>query len=110
MYQFIRNLAGPAVGAIIILGTPASSPAQSPSVRKDRATAELLDVLARNRSVRWSSSAPSIHCAPAPLTEQPGIAAAGSRPPVLPLETAFLDAASVKRMMVARIAGATAHQ
>jgi hypothetical protein len=33
------------------------------------------------------------------------MAAERSRPVVLPLETAFLDAASVKRMMVARIAG-----
>jgi hypothetical protein len=33
-----------------------------------------------------------------------------SRPAVLPLETAFLDAARVKRMLVARIAGSAAHQ
>jgi hypothetical protein len=105
MHRFIRNLTGPAVGAVIILGSPASSPAQSPSSRQESTTAALLDVLARERAARWSSSAPSVHCAPAPLTEQPGMAAERSRPVVLPLETAFLDAASVKRMMVARIAG-----
>jgi hypothetical protein len=110
MYRFIRNLTAPTVGAITIaLGTPASSNAQSPGSRQESATAALLDVLARDRAARWSSSAPSIHCAPAPLTEQPGVAAERSRPAVLPLETAFLDAASVKRMMVARIAGTAAH-
>ena len=110
MYRFIRNLMAPTVGAIVILGAPASGEAQSPSARQESATAALLDVLARDRAQRWSSSAPAIHCAPAPLTEQPGIAAERSRPSVLPLETSFLDAASVKRMMVARIAGSAAHQ
>jgi hypothetical protein len=37
------------------------------------------------------------------------VAAERSRPAVLPLETAFLDAATVKRMMVARIAGTASH-
>jgi hypothetical protein len=109
MYRFIRNLTAPTVGAIITLGAPASGHAQSPSSQQESATAALLDVLARDRAARWSSSAPLIHCAPAPLTEQPGVAAESSRPAVLPLETAFLDAASVKRMMVARIAGPVAH-
>jgi hypothetical protein len=109
MYRFIRNLTAPTVGAIITLGAPASGHAQLPSSQQESATAALLDVLARDRAARWSSSAPLIHCAPAPLTEQPGVAAESSRPAVLPLETAFLDAASVKRMMVARIAGPVAH-
>jgi hypothetical protein len=98
------------IGAILILGAAASSQAQSPSSPQDSATAALLDVLARDRAARWSSSAPAIRCAPAPLTEQPGIAAEHSRPVVLPLETAFLDAASVKRMLVARIADSAAQQ
>lgn len=108
MHRFIRNLTGVAVGAAAVLGVPAISQAQSPISRDP--TAALLDVLARDRVARWSSSAPSIHCAPAPLTEQPGAAAERSRPAVLPLETAFIDAARVKRMMVARSTGPAAHQ
>jgi hypothetical protein len=110
MYRFIRDLTAPTVGAIILLGAPTSSQAQSPTPRLESATAALLDALARERAARWSSSAPAIQCAPAPLTEQPGIVAERSRPAVLPLETAFLDAARVKRMLVARIAGSAAHQ
>jgi hypothetical protein len=110
MYRFIRKLMAPTVGAIITLGAPASSHAQAPNSPHESATAALLGVLARDRAARWSSSAPSIHCAPAPLTEQPGVAAERSRPTVLPLETAFLDAASVKRMMVARNGSAAAQQ
>jgi hypothetical protein len=110
MYRFIRDLTAPTVGAIIVLGAPTSSPAQSPSPRQESATAALLDVLARERAAGWSSSVPEIHCAPAPLTEQPGAAAERSRPAVLPLETAFLDAETIKRMIVARIAGSAAHQ
>jgi hypothetical protein len=46
------------------------------------------------------ASAPAtqvIHCGPAPLTERPGIQWEFSRPRVAPLETAFAEAARVKR-------------
>jgi hypothetical protein len=40
-----------------------------------------------------------IHCAPAPLTEHPGVQAEFARPHVVPLEEAFADAQSVQRAM-----------
>lgn len=54
---------------------------------------------ARMRAVRWAREAPVIHCGPAPLTERPGAARELARPRVVPLEEAFLDAATVKRTL-----------
>lgn len=59
----------------------------------------LLTALSNYRSVRWASSAGVLHCAPAPLTERPGVQAEFARPRVVPLEEAFADAQSVKRAL-----------
>jgi hypothetical protein len=88
-------------GMLTVAGVT-SARAQASAAASESATASILDVLAHQRAVQWASSVPLIRCAPAPLVEQPGAAARESRPAVLPLETAFLDAQSVKHMMVAR--------
>jgi hypothetical protein len=56
-----------------------------------------LESLSRERARQWAAATPAIRCAPAPLTERPTAAAEFARPRVLPLEAAFLDAATVKR-------------
>jgi hypothetical protein len=56
-----------------------------------------LESLSRGRARQWAARTPAIRCAPAPLTERPTAAAEFARPRVLPLEAAFLDAATVKR-------------
>ena len=63
----------------------------------------LLSALANYRAVRWASAAPVIHCAPAPLTERPGVQSELARPRVVPIEEAFADAQSVKRAIVYRM-------
>jgi hypothetical protein len=55
--------------------------------------------LSNYRAVRWASASSVIHCAPAPLTERPGVQAELARPHVVPLEEAFADAQSVQRAM-----------
>src|SRR5215210_5125835 len=67
---------------------PASSTLSAPA---------LLSALANYRAVRWASASPVIHCAPAPLTERPGVQSELARPAVVPIEEAFADAQSVKR-------------
>ena len=62
----------------------------------------LLTALSQYRAVRWATSARAILCAPAPLTERPGIQAEYNRPRVVPLEESFADAQSVKRSIVYR--------
>jgi hypothetical protein len=64
--------------------------------------AQQLALLSRERVRQWAATAPRIQCAPAPLTERPTAGAEFARPRVLPLEAAFLDAATVKRTFVAR--------
>ena len=61
-----------------------------------------LESLSRERVRHWAATTPAIRCAPAPLTERPTAAAEFARPRVLPLEAAFLDAATVKRTFAAR--------
>ena len=61
-----------------------------------------LSALSQYRAVRWATSARAILCAPAPLTERPGIQAEYNRPRVVPLEESFADAQSVKRSIVYR--------
>lgn len=56
-----------------------------------------LESLSRERARQWAAMSPAIRCVPAPLTERPTAAAEFARPRVLPLEAAFLDAATVKR-------------
>jgi hypothetical protein len=62
-------------------------------------TTRLLSTLSRNRAARWTTAARAIRCAPAPLTERPGIESEFARPRVTPLESAFADAALAKRSM-----------
>jgi hypothetical protein len=64
-----------------------------------------LESLSRERARHWAATTPAIQCAPAPLTERPTAAAEFARPRVLPLEAAFLDAATVKRTLAARRGG-----
>jgi hypothetical protein len=80
--------------------------AQTAGSRRESSTALRLGVLAHEHSNDWARSAPVIHCGPAPLTERPGVAAEFSRPRVLPLETAFLDAATAKRLLTLWSSGA----
>jgi hypothetical protein len=62
----------------------------------------LLSALSQYRAVRWATSVRAIPCAPAPLTERPGVQAQYDRPHVVPLEESFADAQSVKRSMAYR--------
>jgi hypothetical protein len=62
----------------------------------------LLSALSQYRAVRWATSVRVIPCAPAPLTERPGVQAEYDRPRVVPLEESFADAQSVKRSMTYR--------
>jgi hypothetical protein len=61
-----------------------------------------LESLSRERARHWAATTPAVRCAPAPLTERPTAAAEFARLRVLPLEGAFLDAATVKRTFAAR--------
>jgi hypothetical protein len=61
-----------------------------------------LESLSQDRARHWAAAAPAIRCSPAPLTERPTAAAEFARPRVLPLEAAFLDAATVKRTFATR--------
>jgi hypothetical protein len=100
MYRLMTAVT--AVIAVMTLDPPSRLEAQNSAPPNVSTAASLLDVLARERAGQWSSAAPIVHCRPAPLTEQPGAEAERARPRVLPLETAFLDAVSVKRLMIAR--------
>jgi hypothetical protein len=76
-----------------------------PALRAQAATAPRvvqLESLSRERARHWAAMTPAIRCAPAPLTERPTAAAEFAQPRVLPLEAAFLDAATVKRTFAAR--------
>jgi hypothetical protein len=67
------------------------------SVVSGTPVASQLSVLSRDRAVRWATAGRVLHCGPAPLTERPGIESEFARPRVVPLESAFADAARVKR-------------
>jgi hypothetical protein len=102
MHRFIRILPAAALVSLFAMGDQGMALAQSSARQAESTTAALLDILARERAQRWAGSVPSIRCAPAPLTEQPGAAAQEARPHVLPLESAFLDAVSVRHLLLAR--------
>jgi hypothetical protein len=75
---------------------------QAPSRQSHRAEAgtvvrNQLAALSHARGVRWREATEVLRCAPAPLTERPGIVAEFARPRVSPLESAFADAARIKR-------------
>ena len=82
------------------LGAQARCAAESS--RLTLAPTELLSALSQYRAVRWATSLPAIQCSPAPLTEGVGVQAEYTRPHVVPLEEAFVDAQSVKRSMAYR--------
>jgi hypothetical protein len=85
-----------------LTGTPTlHAQAAAVSGRPIRAAMQV-GALSRERASRWAGAAPVIYCAPAPLTERPGVAAEFARPHVAPLEEAFLDAAVAKRTFVGR--------
>jgi hypothetical protein len=92
---FAALAAAPAVQAQARFATgPATSHLDAPA---------LLSALANYRAVRWASAAPAIHCAPAPLTERPGVQSDLARPRVVPIEESFADAQSVKRAIAYRM-------
>jgi hypothetical protein len=99
-----------ASGLLILVGLagPPLLQAQADSGRRslDPATVRL-ELLAHERAVRWSRSAPVIHCGPAPLTERPASSAEFARPAVLPLEDSFLDAAAARGGGLSGISPAT---
>ena len=90
--------------APLVLGLAglAAPPALHAQAATAAARAVELESLSRRRARQWASTTPAIRCAPAPLTERPTAAAEFARPRVLPLEAAFLDAATVKRTFAAR--------
>jgi len=93
-----------ALVAALVLGM--AGVAVPPALRAQAAPAApravQLESLSRERVRHWAATTPAIRCAPAPLTERPTAAAEFARPRVLPLEAAFLDAATVKRTFAAR--------
>jgi hypothetical protein len=92
-------LIAPLVLGIAGLAVPPGLHAQSATAAP---RAVELESLSRERARHWAATTPATRCAPAPLTERPTAAAEFARPRVLPLETAFLDAATVKRTFAAR--------
>jgi hypothetical protein len=91
-----------ALAAFLLIGPPVAKAQAASAGLPPAGIAAQLESLARGRARLWAATAPVIRCAPAPLTERPTAAAEFARPPVLPLETAFLDAAAVKRTVAAR--------
>ena len=102
MHGFIKTLSSAAVGLAGLAAAPALQAqarfVSEPSQTRISAIA-LGAALSNYRAVRWASTSSVIHCAPAPLTERPGIQAEFARPHVVPLEEAFADAQSVQRAM-----------
>lgn len=76
--------------------------AQSPAFGSADETAARLANRSKERAREWDQATPVIHCAPAPLTERPDVAAEAERPRLAPLEQTFLDAAIVRREVAAR--------
>ena len=81
---------------------PAVQAQTTKEVRTHTSPAMQLELLSRERARHWAETAPSLRCAPAPLTERPTAVAEFTRPHVVPLEAAFLDAATVRRVFAAR--------
>jgi hypothetical protein len=89
----------PVLAGLAGLIAPTVAQAQGAQVISANHSAVELSHRARMRAVRWAREAPVIHCGPAPLTERPETARELARPRVVPLEEAFLDAATVKRTL-----------
>jgi len=105
-----RSLAALAVSGLLavtsLAGAPAlqaqgASPARfhADTGRPETPVASQINALSHDRAVRWATAARAVHCGPAPLTERPGIESEFARPRVAPLESAFADAARVKRSL-----------
>jgi hypothetical protein len=100
-----------ALTVLVSFGTVAGGASAPAALQAQRPLAELapdtragqLESLSRQRVLRWAATAPTIRCAPAPLTERPTAGAEFARPRVVPLEAAFLDAFIVKRTFAARV-------
>lgn len=91
-----------ATAASFLIGLPALIiPATTDAQTASAPSAVQLQSLGLRRARSWAATAPVIHCAPAPLTERPTATSEYARPSVVPLETAFLDAAAVKRTLAA---------
>ena len=95
-------LVAPLILVILGIAGLAGPPVVHAQVATAAPLALQLESLSRERAQHWAAATPAIRCAPAPLTERPTAAAEFARPRVLPLEAAFLDAATVKRTFAAR--------
>jgi hypothetical protein len=101
----MKHRTSAALSLIFGIGAFAATPAleaQAASPQTPVSVALQLQSLAHDRARLWAATAPTIRCASAPLTERPTASAEFARPAVLPLETAFLDAAAVKRTLAVR--------
>jgi hypothetical protein len=94
--SFLLGVAGLSTARALHAQSSAATPA--PATRAVR-----LASLSRERVRHWAATSPTIRCVPAPLTERPTASAEFARPRVVPLESAFLDAAIVKRTFAARV-------
>jgi hypothetical protein len=104
MKMFSRSLVVSGALAVTSLAGASQLQAQAAAVSRfhpDSASATTvvshLNVLSRDRAVRWAMAGGALLCGPAPLTERPGIESEFARPRVAPLESAFADAARAKR-------------
>ena len=88
--SLLLGIAGPSAPRAVQAQSSAATPA--PGARAVR-----LASLSLERVRYWAATSPTIGGAPAPLTERPTASAEFGRPRVVPLESAFLDAAIVKR-------------
>ena len=101
-YRIVPAVTAPLLFAIAGLSRPSPVLAQAASAPGLTSAMTHLGALSRERAARWAAARPVIHCAPAPLTERPGVAGEVARPHVTPLEEAFLDAAIAKRTFAVR--------
>jgi hypothetical protein len=102
----MQNRIVPSMAALLAVAGFVHPPvleAQTASAARPITVATRLERLSRERAARWTGAAPGIFCAPAPLTERPGSPGELARPHVVPLEEAFLDAATVKRTFAVRL-------
>jgi hypothetical protein len=103
-FRRLRALVVSGAFAVTSMAGASQLPAQAPSTARFHpdtepitAVAGQINVLSRDRAVRWAAAGRVLRCGPAPLTERPGIESEFARPRVVPLEAAFADAALAKR-------------
>jgi hypothetical protein len=102
-YRIVPSVAAPVLLAVAGFVRPPALEAQTASAARPITVATRLETLSRERAARWTGAVRVIDCAPAPLTERPGSPGELARPHVVPLEEAFLDAATVKRTFAIRL-------